>query len=356
MNSKYLPITFLAVICGILYSSAVWAADKPLFTEKSPIHAVLTAPVTQVYRQRKQDVRLYFDATFSYKAADQTNQKLGVKVRTRGNFRRLNCEHPPLRLNFVKKANDNTLFEKQNKLKLVGPCKRGRAYQELLSLEYLAYQIWEQVSDFHFKTRLIDLNYLDTDKRKKPWSSTTFVIEDEDDMAKRLDRKVMKVGKINRQQMNFEQTALVELFQLLIGNTDYSTLTGPAGNNCCHNSRLLVSKGASNNVIPVPYDFDISGLVNAPYAVPAAQYPIDDVRQRYFSGWCKEDRHFETAIQRFNDRKTAIYQTLQSIDLLASATLRKTTHYLDRFYTQINDQARVKKEIIGRCRGRVIEG
>ncbi len=343
------------IVLTLLISHSAYAV-KPLFTSIEPLQAVLTAPLTQTYREKKQTVRLYQEGSLSYKFGTDRTNRLAVKIRTRGNFRRLNCALPPLRLNFAKKANDSTIFERQDKLKLVGPCKPGSAYQDLLGLEYLVYKIWQELSPYHFKTRLVDLNYIDTNRKRKPWKATTFVIEEVDDMAKRLDLRRLAQPKVKRQQMHLAQTALLELFQLMIGNSDYSTLAAPAGDNCCHNARLLVKPGSSNNAIPVPYDFDVAGFVDAPYATPAPQYPIKNVRQRYFTGWCKEDRHFKNAIRTIQDKKTTIYEIIRTASVISDRSRKKATRYLDGFFTIIDDQKRVQREVIDRCRGSVVPG
>ena len=201
MKTKYLLQLTLGLVVGA-FGIADALAEKPLFNNENLLEAVLTAPISDVYKQKKKDVRLYMDGTLSYKNDNGAVEKLNVKVRTRGNFRRFNCIRPPLRLNFVKNANDGTLFEKQNKLKLVGPCQKGPNYQQYLNLEYLAYKIWQEVSEFHFKTRLIEMRYLDSGGKRKPWTSTTFIIEDEHEMAKRFKRKPVKLEKIARQQLH----------------------------------------------------------------------------------------------------------------------------------------------------------
>ncbi|MFT5137102.1 MAG: hypothetical protein ACI8XV_002139 [Arenicella sp.] len=334
-------------------------ANKPLFEDDKPIKAVLSAPLSQLYKQRKKEVRLYQDATLSFQGEHGT-QKANLKVRTRGNWRRLNCKHPPLRLNFKKKANDGGLFERQDKLKLVGQCKNGSKYEEFVGLEYLVYKIWEELSPHHLKSRRIEMSYVDTDERMKPRTVNTFVIESIEDAAKRSNKKLLDIEKIKRRQLDRQATALAEIFQLFIGNTDYSTITGQPGSTCCHNIRLIADKTdspeTSTGVIPIPYDFDVSGFVDAPYAAPAAQYPIEDVRRRYFSGTCKEERHFTSAITRFNDRKTAIYDIVNNAEFLSTFSLKKTRNYLDAFYTLIDNPERVQKEILERCRGSLIKG
>jgi hypothetical protein len=80
------------------------------------------------------------------------------------------------------------------------------------------------------------------------------------------------------------------------------------------------------------------------------------VRQRYYTGWCKEDRHTHAAIERFNQHRQAIYQRVQKSGLLSDRTLINTINYLDDFYSLINNETRVAKEILGRCRGETIKG
>ena len=355
---KVIIVSVLSLLMGTSFvgANAVAKKPKPLFTSNTPITAVLNAPISSTYKQRKKDVRIYFDGSLSYKDDQGTNVKIPTKIKTRGNFRRLNCKHPPLRLNFNKKATKKSVFAGQNKLKLVAPCESAMAFKELIGLEYLAYQIWETVSDHHFKTRLIDLSYMDSDQKKKPWSAKAFVIEDVKDMAKRSGRVPANVSKAKRSQMDLGQTALLELFQLLISNTDYSTLTSRPGTPCCHNTRLISTKESSDQLIPVPYDFDVSGFVNAPYATPAAQYPIKTVRKRYFTGWCKDEQRFQDAIKRFVSKKSEINNVIEQSELITAGTQRKTLAYVEKYFTLIETPARVEKEIMGRCRGKVVSG
>ena len=328
-------------------------AEPGLFEEDPPLSAVLTAPFKTLYKNRKQDVRQYADGRFSFAAGDGEKIAIPVQVKIRGNFRRLNCSNPPLRLNFKKRGNDGTLMEGQDKLKLVAPCKRNDRYEELIALEYLAYQIFSRVSPYYFKTRLLDIGYVETAKQGKPWVTTAFFIEDINDAVARSDMETKTVEKASRRKLDHTQTAIVELFQFFIGNTDYSTLAAREGDDCCHNMRLLGREG-DDVLFPIPYDFDFSGFVDAPYAYPAEQYPIKKTTQRYFSGWCKESRFFYNAIAVFSSEKNVIYSDVEASGLLSEKTLKKTLAFMDKFYDVINDEERVQSEIIDRCRGNVI--
>ena len=203
----------------------VAAADRaPLFQDTEIIRAVITAPIAQAYEQRDQEVRIYFPGQFTYIDNAGESQRLDVSIRTRGNFRRTFCRLPPLQLNFRKSQVKGTQFKKQDKLKLVAPCHNSPSSRQYVLREYLAYRIYEVLTDRSFGTRLMRLGYIDSDEKLEPWTDFVFVIEDDDDLAKRLNLDKVRVGFNEFDQLDQPTTALVELFQLMIGNNDYSVL------------------------------------------------------------------------------------------------------------------------------------
>ncbi len=344
----------MAFSAWLLSIQAHSQAVTPLFAAEEPLTAVLSAPLYQMIRQKDQDSRLYMDGKWAYKLEDGNIKRLDLKVRSRGNFRRVNCDLPPLRLNFRKKALAGTVYDGQNKLKMVGPCGRSDKYQQLVYVEYLSYKLFELLSDYHFKVRLVDVSYADTDQQYKPWISTNFLIEDVGDMAARYQRKEAKLAEPLREDYDLGQTALVELFQLMIGNTDYSTLRSRGGEDCCHNGKLINLKDHHKGLIPVPYDFDSSGIVNAPYAEPPANLPIKRVRSRFFTGWCKQDHHFMAAIEHVSARREQAMALFQEFEPLTPRYRKSALGYLEDFYKMIDDPGTVEKKILERCRGEVI--
>lgn len=344
--------TFLVVL--LCFQGVSRAEPTPLFLSDEILKAVLTAPIDQAYQQKKQEQRLYLEGSWSYREGEETIRR-PVKIRTRGHYRRMNCYHPPLLLNFRKKEMAGTLFDGQDKLKLVGPCKNGSKYQQLVHVEYLIYQLWALYSDHHFRVRMIELGYNDTDKSGDPWQSTTFVIQDEDDMAASSGMSIVKTESNRREDMNMAETALVEVFQFLIGNVDYSTLRAREGD-CCHNIRLIASEDRAGGIVPVPYDFDSSGILDAPYATLPQAVPIKKITQRYFYGWCKEERRFRDAIERVKSKRSEALGLVQNDPFLDDYYRKKTYQYLEKSYEMLDDESYVERNIIGQCRGEVIKG
>ena len=335
----------------LLLISSAQASANPLFEEDSVLNIVLNAPLNQTYVQRKAKDRLWMQGNLSYLANDASKQKLDISIRTRGIFRREHCKLPPLSLNFRKKQTKNTLFSGQDKLKLVSPCSANKNDQQNLILEYLAYRTLSQVTDYALDTRLVRISYIDSDNKRKPWTHYAFLIEHENDLAKRLDSVPIHAPKISSKQLEQNHTGLVEMFQLMIANTDYSTIRGPEGKDCCHNIELI-SKADSNNIIPVPYDFDASGLVNAKYAEPNENLNIRNVRKRLFTGLCKPEDVWANAIEKFTSKKSSILALFENSNELSEKNKEQTLAYLEKFYTLIGNPKRVNNEILKRCRGK----
>lgn len=346
--------SFVPLILFLATANPVVSAAAPLFTDVEPLKAVLTAPVKQAYAQKKQEKRLYLEGKWSYKDVGES-VALPVKIRTRGNYRRRVCKLPPLQLNFPKKELAGTLFAGQNKLKMVSPCSTGDKYQQLLYLEYLVYQFYALVSDYHFKARPVEVSYIDSDNGKS-WKSWNFLLESEKEMAARLGMRTVEIERTRRSAMNLAETALLEVFQLMIANVDYSSLQSPPGKDCCHNVVPIAPDDTGQGLIPVAYDFDSSGIINAPYAGVPQNLPIKRVTERHFRGWCKEERHFRNAIERLNRMRDKALALFAESDLLEDKYRNTAVKFLEKSYALINDEDYVADKIIGLCRGDVIKG
>lgn len=342
----------VAITTLLLAGSPEAAERKPLFQDHTTLKAVLTAPIAQTYAQRSSNVRLYHPGQWTYIDANGESQRLDVSIRIRGNFRKEYCELPPIRLNFKKGQVKDTLFAGQDKLKLVSPCQNGLESQQDLLLEYLAYRTLEILTDYSFGTRLIRLSYVDSDEKKKSWTDLVFVIEDDSDVAKRLGIDKARVAENRFEELDRPRTALAELFQLLISNHDYSVLQGPKGEYCCHNSEMFTRKESADKRIPIPFDFDMSGLVNANYASPPAHLPIRLVRTRFYRGLCQPDDVMQDAVAHMLSKKDEILELFQSQEDLSRLTRNRSLSYVKNFFAILEDDALFKEEVLDRCRGR----
>jgi hypothetical protein len=132
------------------------------------------------------------------------------------------------------------------------------------------------------------------------------------------------------------------VFEYMIGNTDFLVSE-------LHNAFLLGT--AQGETIPVPYDFDYSGAVNAIYAAPNPVLPIRTVRDRHFRGFCAGPEEFRRVFALFNEHRDAIYSLYDDPvgKLLRLDVVRDTRKYFDEFYRLINTPELAQREILGRC-------
>lgn len=345
--------TLLFIVLSVLaLAEGAGATDKhALFQNNDVLRAVITAPISQAYAQRHQDVRIYFPGQWTYIDEDGETKRLEVSIRTRGHFRREYCRLPPLQLNFKKSEVKGTLFAGQDKLKLVAPCKDSEKYQQLVILEYLAYRTLEILTDHSFSTRLVRLTYVDRDEKLEPWTHITYAIEDDSDMANRLGLDRLKLESVHYASLDQPKTAIVQLFQFLIANNDYSVLRRRRDDDCCHNIQVLGYEDSEVGHVPVPFDFDMSGLVNAGYAAPPSQVPVRDVRNRYFYGLCQPPEIFDEAIAHVQSKRGEILELFANTAELDEKSKAESLEYIEEFYSILDSPERMEQLVYSRCRG-----
>ena len=100
-------------------------------------------------------------------------------------------DFPPLRLNFKRDNTEGTLFEGQNKLKLVAHCQDAEEqYKEYVVREYLVYKAYQLLTDKSFRVRLLKMTYVDKANEDKKMEKYGFLIESDEMLAARLEGKM----------------------------------------------------------------------------------------------------------------------------------------------------------------------
>ena len=326
-------------------------ATQILFASNDPLTVTIEAPLEALFKEREQ-VSSYHPGVVILEDSDGSRVRLDVQVKTRGKFRlnRRNCNFPPLRINFKKKQVEGTLFAGQNKLKLVTHCQDKRAdYEQYILLEHLAYRTYSLLTDLSYQVRLARITYVDTEGDREPLTKYAFFLEDEDDMAGRNGWAALQVPMVPPFEYEQDQLNLAEVFQFLVGNTDWAAFSpAPDETECCHN--VTVVGNPAGPVYPVPYDFDWTGLVSARYARPDPSLPIHSVRQRMYRGLCRDSDQLDVTLPAFLKQKEAIYALYENQEGLEERQVERAVKYLDEFYEIIEDPKKVKREMHDRCR------
>ncbi len=271
----------------------------------------------------------YHPILMSYILPNGKTDSLKIRVKTRGHFRRKreNCKIPPLLLRFDSiQSQSNNLFTGQNKIKLVTPC----VDHKYVLREYLIYKIHQLISANSFHVRLVKLCFEDSVKGGKTEEKYAILLENHNLLADRLHAKLFKRLNTRPQIILREEFLNMSVFQYLIGNTDWSV-------QYLHNIKLMIQKD-KHGLVPIPYDFDHAGLVNAPYAKPIEELRMVSVRQRRYRGYCiKNIEEFQPTFDLFNRLKTDIYAIYINNPLLEEKYIKQSLKYLDEFYQTINN-------------------
>lgn len=347
MNGKR-QLVRIFKLTGLLFVLSSPSKSAPLFDSKQTLDVVIEAPALQLSRQRHEKPE--FPGTFHYTDASGRVRSLAVNVSTRGKSRLEVCDYPPLKITFDRQQTAGTLFEGQRNLKLVRQCMRGQAGRGWVYLELGVYRAYSVITDYSFKARQLSVTFRDTDSGGREYVQPGFFLEDDKELAKRVNRQRIRPPEVDPEQMALVEMTRKLLFQFLIGNTDFAVKRGPSGEGCCHNGRVFAEAGKHDDWIVVPYDFDYSGIINAKYAAPAEALPISRVTTRLYRGFCWQNETLPDSIELFNRKRDEIETALIPAEV-SKRKSRITKRYLDRFYEIVNDREELQKYIMDKCRG-----
>jgi hypothetical protein len=281
---------------------------------------------------------------------DPGGQALPVALSVRGITRRSSdvCDFPPLRVQFTSPPPPTSLFAGQKKLKLVTHCRNSPSFQQYVLLEYSAYRMYSVLTPHGFRVRLANIDYRGPDGHPII-SRVGYFLEDLGDLAKRNGLKETHAPElIPNIDLSSPDAARYALFQHMIANHDWSMRAGPKGRECCHNAELIgpLAPGAT---VPVPYDFDFSGFVNAPYATAPEQLKIHSVRDRMYRGYCINNADVVSVARQMRDARPQMIAAVTSTPGLDPGTASKAIGFLDGFFAEIASDQSVSAKLLAKC-------
>jgi len=309
------------------------AHASTLFEDDSLLEIGLTGPMGALVADKEKRIEMPFTLAID-------GHEFGLKVRSRGKSRIGACVFPPLKLSFETSETAGTPFEGQKKLKLVHRCRKGeRSGQDVLE-EYAAYRIFALLTDVGYRVRLVRITINDTDGRfdRAYPQSYGFLIEPLEALAARVGGKAAEVPAVALTWMDDPQAALIYVFQYLVANTDWSFVAPYEEERCCHNIDLVDIDG---KLFPVPYDFDLTGLVNASYAFPDPSLHIKYVTRRLYRGFCVDGEILREAIGAVTSKRQQILDVIRNLPIDPDKAKADRIDYLQRFFGEAADGDRL---------------
>lgn len=340
MNNLFLPRLLFTLLLSLL-SRFVFGQEplsenaKPpsifeVLTPKEAVKMTLETDLTTIIEQRK--TNQYFPGTLR----TEDGKVYKVELRSRGKFRRKISVYPPLKMKFKKKALVAEGLDTLNEVKIVLPCFENSKGDELIVREYLAYKMYEQLTNVSLRARLIRLTIRDTHVEKTKRQMYAILLEDEEELVARLKGELNEEYGIPADSFQTNQAALMVMFQYMIGNTDWEV-------SMLRNVRM-VRVPATGKILLIPYDFDFAGLVGAPYASPNSDTGLKNVRDRYLMTSGLKPEALRRALNILSASKQQLYSICKSkhLDYSASEDMVK---YLRRFFEKVEGKAEIPQVI-----------
>ena len=283
------------------------------------------------------------DGTIQMKNEKGTLETVPIKVELRGKTRRNMCEMPPLRIKFPKdELKDRGLSKKGNKLKLVTHCNDG-LNKDLLLKEYWAYRLYNQLSPASFKPHLVKVRYVNTAKPgKNAEEYLGYFLESHEELARRLDAEQVELWGLNPDQVDKQMYYYTLLFQYMISNDDWD-LSGS------RNLKLIQPKDGAPPVV-IPYDFDYSGLVDAPYAKPSAGWGRVSVTERIAMGQFDSREDLQAVINEFLALKDEELKCYRECTILSDRSKKNMDRFLGMFFKELENTKRIQRVFLGNGR------
>ncbi len=335
-----LLLAFLLVLTNVNGSVPAGKPDT-LFLSDEILNIELRSDFTAIRADTSEDP-VFYDGRLIYHEPGGKTKKFQVKVRARGDFRRNPeiCSFPPIMVNFKKKEVRNTIFEGEDKLKLVTPCQREEDVLE----EFLIYRMYNLVTPMSYKVRLAKIRYYDTATEEELFERYSFFIEDDDRLAERFNAKKFE-GFLTPFDLDRENFMFMSVFEYLIGNKDWFISSR-------RNVTILRPDDTTKALYVVPYDFDFASLIDASYTKPRNVQERYLSTRRVFKGLCYTREEFEKTFQTFRNLKPVFESLFNVEELISRYTRNRNLYYLDEFYETIHDEELFRKEFLETCETR----
>jgi hypothetical protein len=337
-NSGSLKILFLILLFFCVRVTISADGIDSLFLSEEIINLELSSDFSAIEKSRTADPQC-FDGTLIYFSPAGQPVKFSVKVTARGKFRRNPevCSFPPLLVNFKEKEVRNTIFDNQDKLKLVTPCQD----EEDVIEEYMVYKMYNQVTDMSMKVRLAKIRYFDTSTGKKLFEKYSFFIEDKDHVARRNGAAVER-GFLTPFALKKDNYLKMALFEYLIGNKDWYVTSKK-------NVVIIQSTDLPIELDAVPYDFDMSGMIDAEYGKPAGVPDYRLVDPRIYRGLCSSNEEFKETFEFYRKLKPVFESVINNQELIPKHNRKQLIRYINKFYSVIDNDQLFKREILNVC-------
>ena len=328
---------------AVLEAKRVEAERRPLFEQRDPLPFTLAADFKVIEKDRNPESSNRYPAVVTLVDARGREQTLHVRISPRGHLRRMarTCEFVPLRVEFAGNDLTGTPFEGQTTLKLGTHCRDQSDFDQYVLREYLSYQLQSLVTPEAFRARLARGTYVEAATGKKLATRYAIWLENDNDVARRMGGRIVELQRLTFKDVDPAALNRMMLFNYMVGNTDFSLYA-------LHNVKVVQSP--TRTLYPVPYDFDLTGFVNPPYALPDRRLPIHAVTERLYRGPCLTVDELDKQLAAFRDKRGEMLALLDGMKEIDAKARSEAKDFLESFFRAIAPPNGVKKTFVDGCK------
>lgn len=323
MSTVSLLVLFTGLISLPLRAGGDEGQPFGLFKDEERLNVSLSFDIAAFMREKPEDE--YLDASIMISAEGADTISADIKISARGNFRRRNCDFPPLMLNFKGAETGYPDIDALKKVKLVSHCMPDEDYETYVLREYLAYKIYNVVTDYSFRVRLLDISYYDIKHDTLYAVKTGFLLEPVSSLEDRFGMDEIDNIKISNETVEEDVLLKLSVFQHLIANSDWLV-------DIMHNLKVFGNEESLKDLVAVPYDFDFTGWVNAAYAVAREDMGVEDIRDRVYLGPCRSEEEYRDVLDYYMEKKDVFIDTIKEFKYLEGHNRRDLIRYVRSFY------------------------
>lgn len=295
---------------------------KQIYAQESP-KIVVTTDFTVILGKGNNEV----PGTFEVEGFDT---KWDILVEARGKYRRRICSFPPILLNFKKSHLKEAGFKAYDKMKLVTHCSDANDGLTNVYREFLAYQVYNLITDQSFRSKLVQVVYVDNSDHFENIESWGILLEPNDEMAKRLGGKLYDKYNLPEDSLVADNYVHMSMFQFMIGNHDWSIEM--------HKNIKCLYVADLGKYLIIPYDFDFTGIVDPEYLLLDTGYNLEHAKDRIYLGKFFDDKIPET-VNHYLSKKEEISKYCKAFDFLRSSERANINRYLNTFFKKIKKDA-----------------
>lgn len=348
----------LSIFCILIVATANVSAETPsplLFDSHDVLELTMPVNFDNLCRPREQPDCDYTPTVLEYLDTDGNQKSLSISIRRRDGWRAMqtNCQVPTIFVRFSQEDTVGTPFEGQSTLALTSHCGKGISeeavrsrplpdeFESYVSNEYLGYRLYNLVTDVSLRVRFVRITYADLESPNRSFTRNGFFAEHFEDLATRMGAQLLPENSFDPARLDLEAADQLALFNFMVGNTDWSIE---------NQDNVFLLRMPDGKDVPVIYDLDMSGLVNAHYASPAPELPVKKVRHRYYLGYCHPDADWDALFAKFSGLEKDFMTMVIETPGFGRGDRRQSGVYLDTFFDNLDSEKTRQTRIVERCR------